>query len=88
MPVLQEMSVLRSKSYSCHWFQQENKEFIYRQNDVFWDILMLTRFTLALDGSCQDPISLCCTARKASCCPKVLKAQECAMQGKDLAAGS
>lgn len=32
MLLLQTMSVLRTKSYGCHWFQQESKEFIYRQN--------------------------------------------------------
>lgn len=86
MPLLQAMSVLRSKSYSCHWFQQANEEFIYRQNSVFQDILMLACFTLALNGSCQDPVSLCCTARKRSCCQKSLKAWEYAMQGIERAA--
>lgn len=84
MPAFQAMPVLRSKSHSCHWFQQLSKEFIYRQNYVFWEIFTLARFTAAFNGSYQHPMWLCCTARKPSCCQKSLQAWEYATQGKDL----
>lgn len=59
---LQVWAVLRSKSYHCHWFQQENIKFVYSQDYVFRDILTLACFTGALESSYPDPISLCCTA--------------------------
>lgn len=49
---------------------------------------MLAFFTPALNSSCQDPVSLCCTARNHSCCQKILKAWEYETQGKDFTAGS
>lgn len=63
MRPLQAWAVFRSKSYHCHWFQQENIKFIYSQDYVFRDILTLACFTGVLKSSYLDPVSLCCTAK-------------------------